>query len=63
VRNWSIGSSISRASTLKAETRCNANHADPLHPLGLLRARRERPYSGRSAEKHDEVAKWRLLTR
>jgi hypothetical protein len=30
-------------STLKAETRCNANHADPLHPLGLLRARRERP--------------------
>src|SRR5262249_20796790 len=29
---------------------------DPPHPLGLLRARRERPRSGRAAKKDDEVA-------
>jgi hypothetical protein len=31
-------------------------HADPPHPLGLLRACRERPSSRRAAEQHDELA-------
>jgi hypothetical protein len=31
-------------------------HADPPHPLGLLRARRERPSNRRAAEQRDELA-------
>ena len=31
-------------------------HADPPHPLGLLRPRRERPGRRRAAEKRDEFA-------
>ena len=31
-------------------------HADATHPLGLLRARRERPRSRRAAEERDELA-------
>ena len=31
-------------------------HADAPHPLGLLRARRERPRGRRAAEKRDELA-------
>jgi hypothetical protein len=30
-------------------------HADPPHPVGLLRARDERPGSGRAAKKGDEI--------
>jgi hypothetical protein len=31
-------------------------HADPPHPLRLLRARRERPHRRRATEQRDEVA-------
>jgi hypothetical protein len=31
-------------------------HADTPHPLGLLRARRERPRDRRAAEQRDELA-------
>jgi hypothetical protein len=31
-------------------------HADPPHPLALLRARPERPRHRRAAEKRDELA-------
>ena len=35
---------------------CGQEHADAPHPLGLLRARRERPRSRRAAEQRDELA-------
>ena len=35
---------------------CGHKHADAPHPLGLLRARRERPRRRRAAEKRDELA-------
>ena len=35
---------------------CGHEHADAPHPLGLLRARGERPRSRRAAEKRDELA-------
>ena len=35
---------------------CGQEHADAAHPLGLLRARRERPRRRRAAEKGDELA-------
>ena len=35
---------------------CGHEHADAPHPLGLLRARRERPRGRRAAEKRDELA-------
>ena len=35
---------------------CVQEHADAPHPLGLLRARRERPRSRRAAEQRDELA-------
>ena len=35
---------------------CGQEHADPSHPLGLLRARRKRPRCRRTAEKRDELA-------
>src|SRR5262245_50530380 len=35
---------------------CRQQHADAPHPLGLLRARCERPRGRRGAEKRDEIA-------
>ena len=35
---------------------CGQEHADAPHPLGLLRARRERPRRRRAAEQRDELA-------
>ena len=35
---------------------CGHEHADAPHPLGLLRARRERPRRRRAAEQRDELA-------
>jgi hypothetical protein len=35
---------------------CGQQHADPPHPLALLRARRERPRHRRAAEQRDELA-------
>src|SRR5262249_17849754 len=37
-------------------------HPDVSHPLGLLRARRERPRSSSAAEKRDEVAALHSIT-
>src|SRR5262249_8177814 len=37
-------------------------HADAPHPLGLLRARRERPRSRRAAEQRDEPAPLHSIT-
>src|SRR5262249_45795236 len=37
-------------------------HADPPHPLGLLRARRERPRRCRAAEQRDELAALHSIT-
>jgi hypothetical protein len=37
-------------------------HADAPHPHGLLRPRRERPCSRRSAEQCDEVAPFQSIT-
>jgi len=40
---------------------CLPPAADAPHPLGLLRARGERPSSHRSAEQRDEVASVQLI--
>jgi hypothetical protein len=40
---------------------CGQQHADPPHPLALLRARRERP-SSRAAEQRDELASFHSIT-
>src|SRR5262249_8834865 len=37
-------------------------HADPAHPFGLLRARRERPRCCRAAEQRDELAPFHSIT-
>src|SRR5262249_57533757 len=37
-------------------------HADPPHPLGLLRARRERPRGRRATEQRDELAALHSIT-
>jgi hypothetical protein len=37
-------------------------HTNPLHPLGLLRPRRERPRCRRAAEKRDERASLHSMT-
>ena len=37
-------------------------HADAPHPLGLLRARRERPRRRRTAEQRDELAPLHSIT-
>ena len=37
-------------------------HADAPHPLGLLRLRRERACSRRTAEQYDEVAPFQSIT-
>jgi hypothetical protein len=38
------------------------HHADAPHPLGLLRARRERPCDDRAANKRDEFASFHRIT-
>jgi len=44
--------------SLKLRIVCGAGHqhADAPHPLGLLRARRERPRGHRASEQRDELA-------
>src|SRR2546430_16907057 len=37
-------------------------YRDPLHPIALLRARRERPCRRRAAEQHDEVASFHSIS-
>src|SRR5215475_13955707 len=44
-----------------AASRAMHQHADPSHPLGLLRPRRERP-RGRAAEQRDELAAFHSIT-
>src|SRR5262245_40223956 len=44
-----------------AASRAMHQHADPPHPLGLLRARRERPRR-RATEQRDELASFHSIT-
>ena len=48
--------------SLRVVRRYRGEHADPPHPLGLLRARRERPRSRRAAEQRDELAPVHSIT-
>ena len=45
-----------RGPAIPGRRRRGHEHADAPHPLGLLRARRERPRSRRAAEQRDELA-------
>src|SRR5262245_56202785 len=45
-----------------AASRAMHQHADPPHPLALLRARRERPRGCRAADQRDELAALHSIT-
>src|SRR5262249_54122797 len=47
---------IDKRCELRLGFRITHQHADPPHPLGLLRARRERPGCRRAAEQRDELS-------
>src|SRR5262245_58474927 len=53
---------IHKRCELRLGFRITHQHADPPHPLGLLRARRERPRRC-AAEKGDELAAFHLITK
>jgi hypothetical protein len=50
------------ALALPVTLRKSHQHADPSHPLRLLRARRERPRGRRAAEERDEIASFHSIT-